>query len=143
MAKRKPRTLAKEIQHAAELLQKLVRLKHADDNGYVRCTTCPAAKPWQEMQGGHFISRVYLAHRLMEENVWPQCPACNGPLRGNLIAYTTHMIDAYGREFVDWLESTKRDGRKYTKAEVIALQEDFKSRIKSEEVRLGIRSGAA
>ena len=39
MAKRKPRTLVKEIDEAAKLIQRLVRLKASDDNGYCSCVT--------------------------------------------------------------------------------------------------------
>jgi hypothetical protein len=39
MAK-KTKTIAKEVDDVAKLMQKLVRLKAADDNGYVKCCTC-------------------------------------------------------------------------------------------------------
>ena len=45
MAKRKKLTIAGEIEKAAVTMQKLVRMKAADDNGYVSCITCPKGVP--------------------------------------------------------------------------------------------------
>ena len=39
MAKRKKSTVAQEVEKAAKLLQRLVRLKASDDNGYCQCVT--------------------------------------------------------------------------------------------------------
>jgi hypothetical protein len=71
------------------------------------------------MQGGHFISRVKTRHKLLEENIHPQCKACNGPRRGNMVAYTLFMVDTYGREFVDELEATQNDTMKWMRAEIL------------------------
>lgn len=134
MAKKK--TIASLVNDAAEILQRIVRLKAADDNGYVQCVTCHTVKPWQEMQGGHFISRRYTAHKLLEENIHPQCAGCNGPLRGNLVRYTTYMIDKYGRAFVDELENTKGETRKFHRGEIESLIADLK------EYEKGVRESA-
>lgn len=56
MPKRKPLSYAKEVEKAATLLQKLRRMEEADDNGYCQCVTSGEWRPWQEMDGGHFIS---------------------------------------------------------------------------------------
>ena len=45
MAKRKKRTIAQEVEAAAKLLQKYVRLKASDDNGYCTCVTCGKVDP--------------------------------------------------------------------------------------------------
>ena len=57
--KKKTKSIAKLVDEAAVLLQLLVRLKAADDNGYVKCRTCDSVMHYKDgMQGGHFISRV-------------------------------------------------------------------------------------
>lgn len=119
MAKRKTKSIAKLVEDAAVLMQLLVRVKAADDNGYVSCVTCGATRHYKDgMQGGHFIGRKWLATKLMEENIHPQCSCCNGPLKGNTIQYTLYMQDTYGREFVEELETLKHKSRKYHRAEV-------------------------
>jgi len=127
MAKKK--TIAQEVEAAAVLLQKLTRLRAADKNGHCACVTCGLVKPWDEMQGGHFIGRKWTATKLMEENINPQCARCNGPLRGNMIAYTLYMQDKYGREFVEELERIKHVTKKYYRNEVLELQQKYKDEI--------------
>ena len=132
MAKKK--TIAQEVDAAAVLLQKLVRLKAADSNGYCVCVTCGISKHWKEMQGGHFISRRYTATKIMEENIHPQCYGCNGPKSKDgtvAIAYTTYMIDTYGRGFVDELQRIKHIPKKYTRDEIAEIKKEFREHIKA------------
>jgi hypothetical protein len=136
---KKRKTIAQEVDAAAVLLQKLVRVKAADDNGLVQCVTCSKWSHWKDMQGGHFISRKSTQWKLAEENVHPQCPGCNGFLmnhgNGKQI-YTTWMIDFYGRDFVDHMIATSRLTRKYTRAEVAEIAADFKAQIVEHEARV-------
>lgn len=137
--KRKIKTIAKVVDDAAVLLQKLVRIKAADSDGYCVCVTCGSSKHWKEMQGGHFISRRYTATKIMEENISPQCQGCNGPRAKDgivTIEYTNYMVDFYGREFVDELLVLKNVTRKYTRDEIAVISADFKEQIKYHEDRL-------
>ena len=139
MAKRKTKTIAKLVDDAAVLLQKLVRMKAADDNGYCQCVTCGQTKHWKEMQGGHFISRRYTATKLLEENIHPQCPGCNGPRAKDgivTVEYTNYMIDTYKREFVDDLLRLKNETKKYTRDEIAEISAEIKEQIKYHEGRL-------
>lgn len=123
------------MEDAAVILQKYVRLKAADENGYCTCVTCKKVSHWKELQGGHFIKRKHISTKLMEENVHPQCGYCNGHLRGNDILYTLYMVDMYGREFVDDLIQKKYETTYYTKTDACDWLEEWKEkwRILSEE----------
>jgi hypothetical protein len=136
----KKKTIAQEVDSAAVLLQKLVRLKASDDQGYCTCVTCGCVRRWNDgMQGGHFISRKYTATKLMEENVHSQCSGCNGPRSKDgtvTIAYTTFMLDTYGREFVDELQYIKGLPKKYTREEVADIKNGFRDQIKALEGNL-------
>lgn len=139
MAKRKTKTIAKLVDDAAVLLQKLVRLKAADEDGHANCVTCGANKHWKELQGGHFISRRYTATKLLEENIHPQCFGCNGPRAKDgivTVEYTNYMTDFYGRKFVDELLIMKNIPRKYTRIEISEISAEFKQQIKQQEERL-------
>lgn len=135
----KRKTIAQEIEAAATLLQKLVRLKAADDNGMVSCVTCGVWRHWKDMQGGHFIGRRSTKWKLVEENCHPQCVGCNGFLmnhgNGKQI-YTAWMIDMYGRELVDHMLATCGETKKYTRSEVAEIVADFKAQIKEQEARV-------
>ena len=126
MAKRKPKTIAGLVNDAAVILQRVVRLKAADENGYAQCVTCGRVDHYTNMDGGHFISRKHTAHKLLEENIHACCKGCNGFLKGNMIPYTIFMIDTYGREFVDELEATKNETRKYSRQEILGIIDDLK-----------------
>src|SRR5690606_37389955 len=101
--KRKAKSIARLVEEAAVLLQKLVRLKAADENGYCRCVSCGNAYRWQEMQGGHLIERSKTALKLLEEQVNPQCVGCNGfgmKYRASVVlAYRRFMVERHGEDF--------------------------------------------
>lgn len=134
----KKKTTAQIIDKAAEYLQKYVRLKAADSNGYVSCVTCGVTRIWNDrMQGGHFIPRGRTATKLLEENVHPQCDVCNGPFGGtapgNPVAYTLYMEDMYGRDFVEDLQSQAKETKKYLRCEAEALLKEWREKVKEIE----------
>lgn len=137
MAKTTPRT------NALNALQKLVRLKAADDQGFCTCVTCGHVSQWNEgMQGGHFIAKGKGGTNewaLVEENVNPQCAACNGiRMRyGNAeAAYTLYMVDMYGREQVD-LMINRNQVVKYSKQDLLDMTADWKQQINFHLKRIG------
>jgi len=133
MAKRKPKTIAHLVDDAAVLLQKLVRMKAADEYGYAICVCCGKREHWKLMDGGHFISRKWIATKIMEESINPSCKRCNGFLHGNLVPFTLYMIEFYGKDFVEELQIKKNEIKKYTRDEIAEITKDFKERIKELE----------
>ena len=142
MAKRKTSTISQEVEKAAVLLQKLVRLKAADDDGYCTCVTCGVINKWNiEMQGGHFFERGRTATKLMVENVHPQCSGCNAfkmKTTGGVLAYRRYMVDMYGEDGLDHLEAESRKIKKYNRTEVEDIKTDFKEQIKFHSERIGV-----
>lgn len=99
---------------ALKTLQKLVRLKAANDKGVATCVTCGIKKPWNKgIQGGHWIPKGNSSYwALEEENIHPQCSSCNqfGMKNGSAgHTYTLYMIDMYGRDVVDDMLARKSD----------------------------------
>lgn len=137
MTKAKTKTKSRLSNDAAVLLQRLTRLAAADDHGMVKCFTCSAVKHLTLCDGGHWISRTYLAHKLDPDNVHPQCKGCNGFKGSNPIVYTLRMIDTYGDEWVRDMEARKRDRPKWTRASLLELIAELKAEIAIEEDRLG------
>lgn len=124
-----------------EALQKLVRLKAADDEGYCRCVSCGKSGRWNEMDGGHFIPKGSSSFwALREENIHPQCGGCNGfGMRYGTAeqTYTLWMIDYYGRDFVEQMHSTKKNPIKIYKKDYEDMLKDLKSQIKEHLGRIG------
>ena len=114
---------------ALKALQKLVRLKAADDLGYVSCVSCGKTEQWHQMDGGHFIPKGSSSYWSLEiENVHPQCKGCNGfGMKYGSAAqqYTVYMVDMYGRDFVDDMFATKSNVKKMYKADYTELLTEF------------------
>ena len=141
MAKRKKRTVAQEVEEAAKLLQRLVRLKHSDDNGYAQCITCNKIDHYKNLQGGHFIPRGRTVFKLYEPNIQPQCAHCNcwGMKQAHyVLRYRQWMVDYYGENRIKAMERLAwRASPKFNREEVIEFQRGLKERIKSELDRIG------
>lgn len=54
-----------------------IRRRDADENGEVKCCTCPYEAHWKKMDCGHGISRGVYATRWNEKNAMAQCGHCN------------------------------------------------------------------
>lgn len=133
---RKPKSTPKLVNEAAELTQKLVRMKAANQFGIAQCVSCGSFNDYKKMDGGHFIGRKYAFHKLREENIHPQCKQCNRFLSGCHDDYRRYMVDMYGEEFVDWLTETKWTIVKWDRHDLMAQIADLKQRIKDQEIRL-------
>jgi len=144
MAKRatkKRKTIAQEVDKAAVLLQKLVRMKAADDYGYAQCVSCGRVDHWKGMDGGHYYSRRHTRLKLFTENLHIQCKRCNMLMGDPQVhdAYRDYMIDMYGQRRLRAMKKlTYLPPKKFDRDEVIAFQQDIKRQIKEQEERLGI-----
>jgi len=135
----KSKSIAALREECAVLLQKYVRLKAADSNGYCACWTCGKSDHWKEMQGGHFIERGKTATKLMEENVHPQCRSCNmyGMKKASVVlAYRSAMVDFYGEAFVSELEMKASEVTKHSRQYLEEYKADIKTKIKELECEL-------
>jgi len=139
MAKKKIKTVAQQVNAAAVLIQKLVRMKAADDNGYASCVTCKKVDHYTCMDGGHFIPRTRRYLVLFEENIHVQCKGCNRfGMKDTLIVlkYHTHMVDMYGEKRVRAMERLAWRSRKWTREEVAEVVAYAKEQIKYHEGRI-------
>lgn len=140
--KAKVKSLAKLMDEAAVLCQKMVKLKAADSDGNCRCVTCGLVKPWHQMQGGHFIERGKKSTKIDETNIHPQCPQCNQwgmKSTTTVLAYRQSMIDYYGADYLDELILRSKQPFKPTREWIAAQVEYFKEQIDFHEKRLGIK----
>ena len=89
---------------------KYIRLKDADNNGYVKCVTCGSIKFWKEMQSGHYMHNKC---DYDDRNVHPQCIKCNKWLSGNGIEYERYMRNTYTENEIDMLRlKANKTGKK-------------------------------
>ena len=104
----KKQTLSTVRNKALMLMQLLMRLQEASDNGYLACISCGAILHYSQAQGGHYIPRRHRATELEEDNINPQCARCNGFLSGNTILYRDNLVKTIGLERVERLENMFR-----------------------------------
>lgn len=93
---------------ADKLMSIYIRMKYADEHGWVKCSSCGRLFHWRDVDCGHFISRRHFATRYVEENAHPECHGCNRFNGDHLIGYTEFMIDTYGREKIAELKKESR-----------------------------------
>ena len=130
-------SIAKEVDKVAKDLQRLVRMKAADKDGFCRCVSCGVLKHWKEMDGGHFISRSKLATKLETTNVHPQCKRCNGfSTSTTVLDYRDYMVEMYGKEWVEWLRKESQKIKKWTRPELLELHLEIKEQLKFQSKRL-------
>lgn len=107
-----------------------IRLRDADENGYVKCCTCGKMARWRGdgMQAGHFVGRQHWGTRYNEKNVNTQCSGCNGPYgAGQQAKHAIYIDKKYGKGTAELLEGT-RNGKKYTHVEMEILYCDLRIR---------------
>lgn len=110
-----------------------IRRRRADFSGYVRCYTCPAVLPWQEMDAGHWQRRGNHATRWEPDNAAAQCQDCNRYFRGKEDVFEENLRDDLGDERVDELKKLARDTVQFTENELKAKIAYFKDLVSTME----------
>lgn len=86
------------------------------------CISCGG----QVDHAGHYLSAGHHGHlRFNEMNVNGQCLRCNNFLHGNLINYRQGLVNRYGKQKVQYLESCAHGVKKWSKTELQAIIETY------------------
>jgi 5-methylcytosine-specific restriction endonuclease McrA len=123
---------------ATQLFQLYVRLRDTDENGNGFCCSCSAPVIYNKCDGGHFVSRTYLATLFDERNVFAQCKSCNNWQNGNGAGYADFLIKKYGPEEIERLNQLRHKPTKYTYSDYEVMIEDFNNRIEILKLEKGI-----
>jgi len=91
-------------QKALSAFQRCRVLEEANGE-YVRCISCGKIVHVSHADGGHYESRKNRVTELLPENVHAQCVTCNRFLDGNHDGYRQGLIERYGVDYVDRLET--------------------------------------
>lgn len=127
-----PKTSKKPIR--SKLIKKLdvvfsqwIRLSNADHSGYCTCITCEKRFHWKEIQAGHFMSRKHYSTRWNENNVHPQCVACNVYRAGEQYKYSVFL----GQYQAEELYLKSQELVKYTNVELQEMINDYSERLEN------------
>jgi hypothetical protein len=86
-------TRSKLIKKLDVIFSQYIRLSRSDKNGFCTCITCGKKGHWKNggIQAGHFMSRKHYSTRWNEDNVHPQCVACNMFRAGEQYKYSIFL----------------------------------------------------
>lgn len=139
--KRDPRKAMKE--KAASAFQRWVCLRDCNNYNpnalFAKCISCPEIRHFKGLQGGHFIDGRGQSLLFDEHNCHAQCALCNGHISTEFLkrdkdsvdaAYRIAMVEKYGLEEVERLESLKMIPKDYSFSDLESIYRDYTGRLK-------------
>ena len=143
--KRSPRKLEdKNISQlkkkADEWFSRYIRIRDADDNGYVRCITCDAIEIWKYVDAGHFVPRQHLGTRYNKKNVNGQCKKCNNKdwHQGEQYRHGKAIDVKYGEGTADLLNEVPRDNQKISRSEYMQIIQGYRTQARAIAEKKGL-----
>ena len=122
-----------------KLFSKYIRLRDAKKTtgtlNRARCITCNKVDLVNNMDAGHYISRMCTPTRWNSKNVHAQCIRCNRFEQGKPELYKTKLIEKYGIIAVEDLELLKSSWvsggiMKFTKKDLLDFKKELQKKIK-------------
>lgn len=128
---KKSKTYSSLKRNLDAVFSRWLRSKDSDGRGVATCVTCGQKRSWQELQCGHYISRVHLSTRWLPENCAVQCSTCNVLRRGNFGEFTLYLIKTYGLDHIQKLVDLKRKSVKYSRGDLQAMIEEYQAKLEA------------
>jgi len=119
--KKKP-SRSKLVKKLDNIFSQYIRLREADNTGFVECFTCGKRSHWKRgMQAGHFQSRRHYATRWDERNVQNQCVGCNMFKGGEQFLFAKALDNKYHEGLSDELYVTAQTTVKFSNLDIELL----------------------
>lgn len=119
-------TKGKLVKKLDIVFSRWVRMSNADHTGQCECVTCGKKEHWKQIQAGHFMSRRHYSTRWDEQNVKPQCRACNVFSQGRQYEYSRYL----GVQLSDSLLFKSKQLTKFSVSDIQQMIDDYSERIK-------------
>ena len=129
MPKSKKPIKSKLVKKLDIVFSRWVRLSNSDDKGYCECVTCNKKVHWYDIQAGHFMSRRHYSTRWDQDNVKPQCKACNIFGQGKQYEYSIYL----GKSVSDDLLAKSRQLIKYSVVDLQNMIDFYENELKALE----------
>lgn len=131
MGQSKKQAVASLTRKLDKVFSEFIRLRDSKPYGYkyFRCISCGQIKPFEQMDAGHFVSRIHKATRWDEENVNGECRACNRMSADHIIWYQRNLEAKIGRGRVDMLVARGRQTKKWSAWELQLLIDHYKQEV--------------
>jgi hypothetical protein len=127
--KQKMKTLSDFEAEAKKEFQKWIRKR---DSGQT-CISCGAFLKQNGTHASHyFAAGIYYGLIFNETNCHSSCEKCNVFLHGNLLEYRKGLINRYGLEYLEKLESLSNEKKnyKYTREELVEIKNKYQQKNK-------------
>jgi len=132
MAKKKGVTEA----YLDSLFSTYIRLRDADEDGFIKCCNCGKRVFWKNATNGHFVKRRHRTLRWDDRNCHAECGPCNQ--EDTNLFYADFMVQRYGREIWPILNSRKNSREKITPHQRKIMADDYKHKIKQLKKEKGL-----
>jgi len=129
---------SKLIKKLDKIFSEYIRLRDADDEGFVVCCTCGVIKHYTKVDCGHFQSRRHMATRWDEINVSTQCKSCNGFHAGEQFKYAQFIDKNYGKGRALILESLARGTKKWSNTDLQEMIDEYSTLLKEQKKERGM-----
>ena len=107
-----------------------IRFSGSPDFG--RCVTCKTARPFKELQAGHFIQGRSNSVLFDERLVYSQDYSCNGnpPFGkgGNYVEYYVFMLEEWGQIMIDEFRALKHKTVIYKAHDYERIRDEYKAK---------------
>lgn len=110
------------------VFSRYIRLRDCH-GGVGRCISCGRAITVDTCDAGHFIPRTHTSTRWNTHNVHAQCRECNRMKDGNIRGYRRGLIERYGSQIIEQLETKGRQTVKLSNNDYRTLTEFFNNQI--------------
>ena len=115
-----------------------IRLRDADDLGFVKCYTSGRYYHYKSIHAGHFMSRKCLSTRYCELNVQPQSIADNLYGQGEQYTFGLNLDAQYGEGTAESLQVKSRQIQKFSRADYEEKISYYKEAVKNLKKEKGI-----
>lgn len=134
-AKRKPNL----IKRLDKVFSMYIRLRDVMPSGYGKCISCGKIKSFEELDCGHFHSRIHMATRFDEDNCSAECRFCNRFSADHLIAYEKNLKRKIGENRFNLLNVKAHSCKHWSDYELDAMIKHYKNEARKLSSLKGIR----
>lgn len=134
---KKLKTIPKLKKELDSIFSRFIRLRNADDDGYVSCVTCLKVDHWKNLQCGHFMSRRHSSTRWDEDNCQVQCYSCNVMQQGKQYEFSKWLDKTFGEGKSDELLIKSRESRKFDRYELERMHLEYRQEVEYHLNRIG------
>jgi len=117
-----------------------IRLRDANEDGYITCITCGQYRDWKYVDAGHGVSRKHFCTKYDERNNRSQCKPCNKWGAGERAIYAKRVDEIHGSGTWAELEQRSKGSCKkvkyYFMEKIPEYQQKIRELMKSKEFDL-------